>query len=175
MVRIRVLHGLTMIELLVALAIVAVLLGIGVPSFGAFIQNHRLSGATNRFVGMLHLTRSEAVKRAQRVTACVSSNQRDCAAAGAWHQGWILFPDANANGVRDADEAIIQAEQRILGEVSIVGNSTVSTYISYVASARAEMLSGALQMGTVAVCLGGQGRAIVINAAGRPRVEARAC
>jgi prepilin-type N-terminal cleavage/methylation domain-containing protein len=90
--------GLTLVELLVTIAVLGVLLGIGIPAFGGLAQDNRLSTTTNRLVGALHLTRSEAVRRNARVTICSSADGEYCATEGGWEQGWIVFVDTGATG-----------------------------------------------------------------------------
>ncbi len=61
--------GFTLLELIVTLAVVAIVLTMGIPSFQALIRDNRLIALTNEFIGAMHLTRSEAIKRNHRVAA----------------------------------------------------------------------------------------------------------
>src|SRR5947209_2461821 len=88
-------RGFTLVELLVVLAIAAILVGYGAPAFSGLLRSTRLTTATNDlFAGML-MARSEAVKRRSRVALCKSSDGQSCTAAGGWEQGWIVFHDSN--------------------------------------------------------------------------------
>lgn len=71
-----------MIELLTTMAIVAILLGIGVPSFREFISSQRVKSAASEISSMLILARSEAIKRNRDVTI----DQ----ATGGWQNGWTV-------------------------------------------------------------------------------------
>ena len=55
--------GFTLLELIVALAIGAVILVVGVPSFKGTLDNQRMTSATNELVMSLNLAKSEAIKR----------------------------------------------------------------------------------------------------------------
>src|SRR4051812_32932158 len=59
--------GFSIVELMVVLLIAGILLAIGIPSFQATIQNHRLITATNALFMAVNLTRSEAIHRGIRV------------------------------------------------------------------------------------------------------------
>lgn len=80
--------GFTIIELMVAITVLAVLLGIGVPSFQATIQGNRISTTTNDLVAALQYARSEAIRRGVNVTLCSSGDQATC--SGSWANGWIV-------------------------------------------------------------------------------------
>jgi type IV fimbrial biogenesis protein FimT len=86
-------RGFTMMELLVAVAIAAVLFAIGVPMFRDVTLGSRLSAAANNLLSSVQLARSEAIKRNVNVTLCASSDGQSCAGAGGWEQGWITIID----------------------------------------------------------------------------------
>jgi len=86
-------QGFTMLELLVAVAIAAVLFTIGVPMFRDVTLGSRLSAAANNLLSSVQLARSEAIKRNVNVTLCASSDGQSCAASGGWEQGWITIID----------------------------------------------------------------------------------
>ncbi len=66
------LEGFTIVELMLTLAVAAVILSLGVPSFQGLVERNQLTSGINQFVSSL--TRSEAVKRNQRVSLCSSSD-----------------------------------------------------------------------------------------------------
>jgi type IV fimbrial biogenesis protein FimT len=56
-------RGVTLIELMLALVVVAVLLTLGVPSFQAWLQNTQIRTATDALMNGLQTARTEAVRR----------------------------------------------------------------------------------------------------------------
>lgn len=167
--------GVTLLELLVVLAIAAILLAIGIPTFTSLVRSNRLSSATNELVSSLHLARSEAIKRNSRAVMCTSATGTSCAASGGWHQGWLLFHDPNNNATLDAGETVIMARQALPAGFSLTGNKWISKYISYTPSGATRMISGVLQVGTLTLCndsgAPGAARLVVISSTGRPRTE----
>jgi prepilin-type N-terminal cleavage/methylation domain-containing protein len=93
--------GFNIIELMVTVAVLGVLLGIGVPGLQALIQNNRLTSQINLLSTSLAFARSEAIKLNERVVVCVSTNGTQCAAPGSdlgWDDGWLVFVDRNGDG-----------------------------------------------------------------------------
>jgi type IV fimbrial biogenesis protein FimT len=99
-------RGLTLIELMVTIAVLAIVLAIGVPSLQGVVNGSRLSSAANELTSALHLARSEAIKRNRTVVLCRSENLTSCADDAQWN-GWIVFADNDGDGVVDAGEDII--------------------------------------------------------------------
>lgn len=165
--------GATLLELMVVLAVSAILLGIGIPSFASFTSNSRLASATNEMLSSLHLARSEAIKRRSRAAMCPSATGDACAESGDWDQGWVVFHDANNNAELDTDEVVIMVRQGLSTGMRLTGNSTVSHYISFAPDGGSKHVSGAWQAGTLTVCnkegTSGPARQIVISKTGRPR------
>jgi len=168
-------RGLTLVELLVVLAIAGILLGTAVPSFKGLIRSMKLTDAANDLFASLVLARSEAAKRHSRVTMCKSADGSTCARTGGWEQGWIVFDDADSDGIRDDSEQIVQTVGPLPADMRLSGNLNVSKYISYAPTGETKMASGAFQAGTVTLCnvsSGGEdARQIVLNATGRPRAQ----
>jgi len=79
--------GFTLIELMVTISVLAVLLGIGVPSFRNMIEGNRITTVANDLVNGLQFARSEAIKRGANVTLCSTNDQDTC--SGAWTNGWV--------------------------------------------------------------------------------------
>lgn len=109
--------GFTLLELMVAVAIVGVLMAVAIPAMGNFIRNGRITAAANDVMAALHFTRSEAIKRRQPVTLCTSENalnadgSANTVDAGCedseFLTGWIVFVDLNGDGLRDAGDTIL--------------------------------------------------------------------
>lgn len=130
--------GFTLVELLIALAIVAIIATQAIPNFRVMVQNNKLISQKNEFITTLNLARSEAVKRSSRVTVCASSDKRTCNSTD-WSQGWIVFSDINADTVLDSGTGgCANGEDCLLrvgagtGEISLTASHfSNSGYIQY--------------------------------------------
>jgi type IV fimbrial biogenesis protein FimT len=86
-------RGFTMIELLVTIAVAAILTALAVPSFNSFVLNDRDIGQANSLVTSFNYARSEAVKQdlPAGITVCPSSDGNTCSGTAAWSGGWIVW------------------------------------------------------------------------------------
>lgn len=87
-------RGFTLIELMVTMIVLAVLVGVGVPSFNVVLLNARTATLASDLTSALNLARSEAVTRAARVDVCPSADGTSC--TGAWTDGWIVIVNGGA-------------------------------------------------------------------------------
>lgn len=168
-------RGLSILEMLVTVAVLAGMLRLAVPALQDMVQSARLAAAADEILADLHLARMEAQKRNRRVALCKSADGRHCNAAGGWDQGWIVFHDENNNGLHDADEEIIAHHDALPGALRLVGNAPVARYISYSALGASRFVSGGFQAGTLTLCRRSEqptpSRQIILNSVGRPRVR----
>jgi len=124
--------GFTLTELMVVTAVVAILLGIGVPSYRYVTNSYRMSAEVNGLLGDLQYARSEAIKEGQTVTTCVSTNGTACTGGTAWASGWIVFSDPNNIGTVDAGETVLRVQSAFAGTVPDTFNATANvTAITY--------------------------------------------
>lgn len=101
--------GFTLIELMITIAVAAVLLAIGLPSFQQSLRSNRVATATNEMIGALSLARGEAIRNNGGGAVCPSTNGTAC--GGAWSDGWLVWADTNGNSALDAGEAVLRYSQ----------------------------------------------------------------
>jgi type IV fimbrial biogenesis protein FimT len=167
-------RGFTLIELMIVLAVVGIMAGIGAPAMTATVRSVQLSTASNDLLWSLFMARSEAIKRKSRVAVCKSADGIMCAHGGGWQQGWLVFHDADNDGEHDAGEAVLQRVAPLPAELHVTGNLNVARYVSYAPTGTTKLLGGSFQAGTITLCRHSagatDGRQIVVSSSGRPRV-----
>ena len=156
--------GITLIELMVAIAVLSILLTIGVPGFNSFIQNSRSTALANELVTTLNLARSESVRRAEDIIVCASNDQTSC--SGDWVDGWIVIPSgANQTPIRVWDSP---AQTAVIARTGASGNLIFNSL--------GELVTGNTTFNThFSNCNGEQARSININASGRINTRRIVC
>jgi type IV fimbrial biogenesis protein FimT len=120
--------GFTLTELLVVVAIVAILLGIGIPSYRYITNSYRMSAEVNGLLGDLQLARGEAIKEGQMITACVSRDGATCdAGSTTWQEGWIVFQDLNNDQTVDPGDGVLRVQTGFSGTDTFTANNGVSS------------------------------------------------
>lgn len=164
-------HGFTVIELMITLALAAVILTLGVPAFQGLMERNQLASNINSFISSLALARSEAVKRKQIIAVCASSDGATCKNDNSGYEsGWIVFVDSvSVNGVRDNDEELLWVHEALGNNMTLRGTVPYNNNVRYLPSGR----SGAGIGGNVRLCKDNavnKARMIIVNTAGRVRL-----
>lgn len=163
--------GFTLVELIVAMAVVAIMSMFAAPAMRAFIQNSKAVTQTNQLVTALNYSRSEAVKRRTRVVICaLNSSQNACSTSSVpWDSnGWMVFADRDSDGVYDAgdgDSDLEDGEDVLLkqwkeisnkDDIDITAGATSFTYLqsgSMSGSSTVGMQVGATDSNTADRCV----------------------
>lgn len=100
--------GFTLLEVVVAMAILAVLAAIAAPAMTTMIDRMRVSTVADELVASIHLTRTEAIQRNGFVTmARIDGTACSLNKSQNWSCGWEIFNDVNNNGTRNATEPLL--------------------------------------------------------------------
>lgn len=162
--------GVTLIELMIAISLLAIVLTMGVPAYQTFVQNARATTQANELVTAINFTRAEAVKRGARVSICPSSDHANCNGGTDWTVGWMVFVDTSSGtGNPDVGE-VLRVWDGPSGSATINGPQNVQ--FRAIGDVVTDPDDFSLEM---ANCTGDNAREITINAAGRPSVSRTAC
>lgn len=165
--------GFTIIELMIALGLTMILLGMAAPAVATLVSNSRQTGAINDLVSSMHLARSTAITTNTRVTMCASGGGDNCAFAS-WDRGWIVFTDRDSDQVVDADEDVI-ASSGGAGTLSIQ-SGTFGQFLMYRPNGRVmnAAINGNLGEFTVCDTRGSEhAKVLIIDLSGRPRTSTK--
>lgn len=114
-------------ELVVTIALLAILTTLAIPSFSEMLRQWRRDSATRELTTSLQLARSEAIKTSRQIVICPSTNGTACAAGTEWSTGWMVFVDDGAGTSANANNQVYDPNERILKMVSAqVGVATLT-------------------------------------------------
>jgi type IV fimbrial biogenesis protein FimT len=159
--------GRSLVELLAALTVAAVLTAAAVPSYSMLMRDTRLTAAAGDLHNMLFMARSEAVKRGQTVQIETLSGTTS------WADGARMFLDSDGDGVKDAGEEILWLSTPIPDGYSLSGPFAALRFTP------SGTLSVAPTVVSFAVCKAGAsgstGRTVAVAQTGRPSVTESTC
>lgn len=139
-----------MIEILIAIVVLSILLGLGVPSFQSLLRQNRMVSNTNQFIAAINLARSEAINRG--VTVDVTAD------GGDWNNGWTVAVSGGGPVLRVFDNPL---------NTPINGDTVIISFPS-------TGIRTAIADNNFTVCDGGDnGRQIRISATGRPVIDTK--
>ena len=174
-------HGFTLVELMVVLAIVAILASLATPSFASLIQSTLMSSNVNTFLADMRFARSESIRRGGGVVMCRSDAPEAAnpvcgsdAGPGArgWVSGWIIFHDLDNDGVKDPAEPLLRLQSPIASINAISDSNTLSSKFRFTATGRLRNLNTAttLHFGAQPMFAADVQRTVCVNPGGRARI-----
>jgi type IV fimbrial biogenesis protein FimT len=92
-------HGFTLIELMVAVAMIAILSAVAAPSFSEMMVRSAIRSASSDLGGDLNLARSEAIRVGGRVSVCPRASPAAMTCGSDWAQGWLVFREAGTTNI----------------------------------------------------------------------------
>lgn len=177
--------GFTLIELMVVVAIAAILVSMAVPSFQSLLARRAATAAADSLVSDMTLARSEALKRSAAATVCRSTDGLTCSTVfGSWHVGWLVFIDMNGNGtnldaggVVDAGDTVVRVQQGLSGIATILDDVAANPkkFVRYDPNGRARGMNQTFSVvpsGAASTGATGTTRLVCISITGRPSLRA---
>ncbi|HJV80018.1 GspH/FimT family pseudopilin [Noviherbaspirillum sp.] len=145
--------GFTLTELMITVAIAAILLGIGLPSLSSFMGSQAITTASHDVTAMLVLARSEAIKRNANVVATPVS--------GDWKNGWTV-------------DVTIGGATTTLGKQSAYNGLTITSPVSSVTYGSNGRVQG-LTVPTFEITGGSHTRCVKVTLSGLPNGKTGSC
>lgn len=156
--------GLTLFELALTLALVAVVAGMATPSLGRWRADAVLQRGAYALLGALHEARSTAIARGEPVVLCQTPGAARCLLASAPAGGWAVFVDrpGGTAGRLDAGDELLHSVE-LPPELRLQGTRRALTYWPV---ARAGTTA------TLVLCHArGGALAVIVSQTGRPRIS----
>lgn len=167
--------GFTLIELMIVLAVAAIVLTLGVPSFQGIIERNGLAVQVNDFISSLNYARSEAVKRKQNVVVCRSdttTNPLNCNTGTSYDDGWLIYIDFDRDNSFDVGtDEIVWTHDALKQDMQFYGTGNIANRIAFSAKGR----SVDAITGSFILCKNNdptKARVLVVSNTGRARITA---
>ena len=164
-------NGFTLIELLITVAIAAVAMMVGVPSFVQFIRSANLSDAVGHFMTASNSARAQAMKTGLNTYLIPK------VAANGWGSGWMVYTDKNWNAAYDSgtDELVIQHDA-VSTDITTTTtgasggpNTLVNGYLLFNGSGFPRLSSGGFANGSITFATVDRSSVIIFDQTGRLR------
>ena len=169
--------GLTLVELMLVLAMMAVVTSLAAPSFRSLWVKRSVLLAAEALLSDFRYARSEALKRVRPVLVCQSSDGRSCTRnSSAWADGWLVFVDSNGSAQVDAANAdgpaeeLLRVQPALPALASIVSNVSTGHSITYQATGFAKSAAQTMLFKPAGSELPDSIRALCISLQGRARL-----
>lgn len=161
-------RGFTLLELLIALAVLAVLTSLATAGFSNVLANVRMTSQVNHLVHNLHLARQKARAIGTDVALCKSADLRQCDPDANWHDGWLMF----ANGDGDMPPTLDSGETLLATGAAIERLRIASSRRAFVMRPPGQRSTNGSfiycdQRGSDAA------RAVIVSHTGKPRISPR--
>ena len=167
--------GISIVELVVSLAVVAILATTGVPAFSSFVQSNRLNESSFDVLATINLARTEAVKRRTRVLLCRSADPTlptpSCGgSANTWTTGWLVFASGDSNSTYEAGtDTLLGIGLVDSSNVTVITNGTSNNNLEYNSDGTTNEGGGTARFALCDKRGRAQGRQINIPPHGRPK------
>ena len=103
--------GFTLVELMVTVAILAIVTAVALPNFGDFIRKTKVDNEISELHRLLLTARNTAINTDQNVTICAIGTGSKCTGGSGWKNDIVVFIDANSNSTLDAGEEVIRRKE----------------------------------------------------------------
>ncbi len=123
--------GFSLVELVTALAVSAILATLALPSGERLYRRHVVESSVNRLFASINHGRFEAIRSGQRTVLCPANGDGSaCTGKTEWQRGWMLFVDANANRVLDAPDRLLRRDEGLPAGI-MLNTTTGRTLLGY--------------------------------------------
>lgn len=176
--------GVSLVELIIGIAILALLMALGIPEYSTFLNNSRVRATAETLVGGLNMARAEAVKRNRRVEFVQTSEEPleilvDSIDGENTGKNWIVREEISLGSYRFIEgksgaEGSGKLDDSPVNVVSNLANGQEVTFTGFGALASAQTITFDISNPTGGACASGGGPIrclrVVVSSGGQVRI-----
>ncbi|MFQ2751012.1 GspH/FimT family pseudopilin [Aeromonas caviae] len=118
--------GFTLLELMIAVSLGVILLGIGAPAMSSLLNENALKFESRTLLKYLRFARSQAIDNQQSVTVCLANAGDNCVTANPTQ--FLVFVDGNGNDIFNNGEQILARSPQLSDSLTAANNRTSTTF-----------------------------------------------
>lgn len=118
--------GFTLLELMIAVSLGVILLGIGAPAMSSLLNENALKFESRTLLKYLRFARSQAIDNQQSVTVCLTNASDNCVTANPTQ--FLVFVDGNGNDIFNNGEQILARSPQLSDSLTAANNRTSTTF-----------------------------------------------
>lgn len=118
-------RGFTLIEMLVTLTMLAIAMGVGVPSLVEFQRNAELRAAVDALKAAIQMARSEAMKRNMHALVVPAADQQ-------WGSGYLVLVDSDRSGTATKADIVVARHTDLPANLEVTGTETAAATAPFI-------------------------------------------
>lgn len=163
--------GLTVIELIIALAIMLIVIKMGTSSLKAMALRQYMTTNVNQLISIQRMARQLAMSHKAPVTMCPTINGEHCVSQINWQQGILVFVDRDGDRIIDRNDKLIKFYKPQHKKIQITWRAAArKRYLQFLANGWTATING-----TFRLCFEDESlhynRAIIVSMSGRTRLS----
>ena len=160
-------RGFSLIEAMVVMAVAAIGLAVGVPSYQGMIERTRISSAMHLLTAHMASARNTAISYRIPTVVCPSNLAGGCRTDGDWSHGWLMFFDPDGNRQPDLPQDILRDENAPIHPSLRIVTSSGRLQLRYLPDGRSAGSNLTVRLCREDTLLG----RVIVNNGGRVRSE----
>ncbi|NUO75409.1 MAG: hypothetical protein HOQ32_05280 [Lysobacter sp.] len=108
-------HGITLLEALLALFLAAILIALAVPAFARSLERARIAGVQMAMSESFMTSSRTAISGGTATVLCPSAGDSGCADSTDWSTGWMIYADVDGDRSYSRADVVVHRSPALRG------------------------------------------------------------